>query len=302
MVDHFTAFVDRIAADIDATPARADDLASQAHLSRYHFERVITALEGESPTRFRVRILMERAAYTMVTTDQTLIEIAVAAGFGSHEAFTRAFRREYGEAPSRWRQQPGGFRIDAPNNVHFHPPGGLRLPARHRMDSVDLTLEMVRHHVWLIEQLVDRAGRLTDLQLDEQFTGPVDGIDGESARWALSRLVGQLAMWNAAIADRPYDFAVERNEPLTSIRARLDVAGPEFVSNVETLSREARFDETFVDAFSPRPRVLSYGAMVAHVLTFAAHHRLLVLARLGDCGVADLGFGDPKDWFDRTTG
>ena len=43
--------------------------------------------------------------------------------------------------------------------------------------------------------------------------------------------------------------------------------------------------------------MLSYGAMVAHVLTFAAHHRLLALSRLRECGVGDLGFGDPKHWF-----
>ena len=33
---------------------------------------------------------MERAAYRMIVTDDTLLDIATAAGFSSHEAFTRA--------------------------------------------------------------------------------------------------------------------------------------------------------------------------------------------------------------------
>ena len=67
--NHFTAFVDRLAADLDTMPARAEDMAAAAHLSRFHFERVIPAVAGESPTRFRARILLERAAYRMTTTD-----------------------------------------------------------------------------------------------------------------------------------------------------------------------------------------------------------------------------------------
>ena len=136
--DRFVAFVDRLAVDLDAIPARAEEMAAAAHLSRFHFERVIAAIAGESPTRFRTRILLERAAYRMTTTDATLLDIAVEAGYSSNEAFTRAFRRDYGVAPSTWRRRPARFRIAAPNDVHFHPPAGLRLPARHRVDSVDL--------------------------------------------------------------------------------------------------------------------------------------------------------------------
>jgi hypothetical protein len=245
----------------------------------------------------RGRILLERAAYLMITTDRTLLDIALDSGFASHEAFTRAFRREHGVLPSVWRADPTSFRIDAPSDVHFHPPAGLRLPARHRMDGVDLVIEMVEHHVWLVGELVERARLVSDDDLDATSERSVEGIDGDTLRWALSRLVGQMEMWNAAVHDRDYDFAVEEHESVTSMRRRLDRVGPEFVDNVSLLAATGRFDETFVEAFSPTPQVLSYGAMVAHVLTFAAHHRLLALSRLRECGVTDLGFGDPKHWF-----
>jgi AraC family transcriptional regulator len=153
--------------------------------------------------------------------------------------------------------------------------------------------------VWLVGQLVERAATLTDDQLDEPLAGPIDGVDGETLRWSLSRLIGQMAMWNAAMEDGEYDFAVEDAESVTSMRRRLTKTGPAFVAQVTTVAREGRFDETFVEAFSPEPVVMTYGAMVAHVLTFAAHHRLLATGRLRELGITDLGYGDPKAWFAR---
>ena len=36
--------------------------------------------------------------------------------------------------------------------------------------------------------------------------------------------------------------------------------------------------------------------MIAHVLTFAAHRRVLVCGALSDAGITDLGAGDPMTW------
>ena len=296
---HFSTFVDRIAVDVTEMPGSADEMAGLAGLSRSQFERVARAVAGESPARFRRRVLLERAAYLMLASDLTILDIALDSGFTSHEAFTRAFKREHGVLPSVWRAEPTSFRIDAPGDVHFHPPTGLRLPARHRMDGVDLVVEMVEHHVWLVGELVDRARLVADVELDQPSERSIEGLDGATLRWALSRLIGQMEMWNAAVHDGDYDFAVEEHESPTSMRRRLDRVGPEFVDNVSLLAATGRFDETFVEAFSPTPQVLSYGAMVAHVLTFAAHHRLLALSRHAEVAIPTLprGFGDPTQGF-----
>ena len=42
----------------------------------------------------------------------------------------------------------------------------------------------------------------------------------------------------------------------------------------------------------PAGRV-TYGGMIAHVLTFAAHNRTLVVLALKKAGIEDLGWGDP---------
>jgi AraC family transcriptional regulator len=45
--------------------------------------------------------------------------------------------------------------------------------------------------------------------------------------------------------------------------------------------------------------VFTYGGMIAHVLTFAAHRRTLVCGALIDAGIDDLGAGDPMRWVEE---
>jgi AraC-like DNA-binding protein len=295
--DTFARFVDVLAASLDEHDASGATLAARVHLSRFHFDRLVTAAAGEPPATLRRRILLERAAHRLMTTDDDLLEVALDAGYSSHEAFTRAFARAYGEAPSRWRRRPHSFQIDAPSKVHFNPPGGLRVPAHGKVTAMDLLTRMVEHHIWLLGEMITRAEALPDDVLDTRVEISVDGIDSEpTLRSLLSRLVGQLAMWDAVTHERPYDFGVERNESPASMRARLAEVGPAFLTQVRTIADEGRLDETFVNALCDPPRVFTYGGMVAHVLTFAAYRRTLVCGALGDAGFEELGNGDPMLW------
>src|SRR5690242_1768314 len=136
--DMFADFVDTLADVLDDHETNGEELALRLHFSRFHFDRMIKSVAGEPPAAFRRRILLERAAYRMITTRAPLIDIAVEAGYGSHEAFTRAFKQAYGVGPAAWRRKPGHIQIAAPSGVHFHPPGSLRLPARDKVSPMDL--------------------------------------------------------------------------------------------------------------------------------------------------------------------
>jgi len=226
-----------------------------------------------------------------------VLEIAMDAGYSSNEAFTRAFARHYGAPPSRWRRHPAQFQISTPNDVHFNPPGGLRVPAERKVTGMELLTRMVEHHVWLVGEMVDRADALSDEVLDAPVSISVDGIDCDpTLRSLLARLVGQLAMWDAATHDEPYDIELERGQSIGELRQTLAHAGPAFLTQVRSIIEEGRLDETFVDAVCDPPEVFTYGGMIAHVLTFAAHRRTLVCGALADAGVADLGSGDPMRW------
>ena len=296
-VDTFTRFVDVVQATLDDSDVVGADVADRAHMSRFHFDRVISAIAGEAPGKFRRRVLMERAAYRLVTSRLTVLDVAVEAGYSSHEAFTRAFARAYDTTPSSWRRRPSQFQIDAPSGVHFHPPGGLRLPARTKVTAMDLIQRLVEHHVWLVGQMLDRASRVDNDTLDRPITSSVEPLDDHpTLRSLLSRLVGQLDMWKAAIAGRTYDFSVEEGERVEDMRTRLAEAGRTFLGHVREVCDQGRLDETFVDAVCEPPEVFTHGGMIAHVLTFAAHRRTLVVGALHGAGITDLGAGDPMRW------
>ena len=293
--DTFADFVDHLAEALDDHEASGEEWARRLHFSRYHFDRMIRSVAGEPPQAFRRRVLLERAAYRMITTPAPLIDIAVEAGYGSHEAFTRAFTKAYGVAPAAWRRKPGHIQVEAPSGVHFHPPGSLRLPARDKVTAMELLTKMVEHHVWLTGEMVRLAERLTDEQLDQLIELDVDD-DQQTIRSLLSRLVGQMGMWNAALATRDYDWSVEEHESLSSMRERLAVEGPTYLSHVRDVVDHDRLDDTFVDALCEPAEVFTYGGMIAHVLTFAAHRRTLVALAFGRHGVDELGWGDPMVW------
>lgn len=302
LMDTFATFVDSLAESLDDHDAGGEDLAARAYLSRFHFDRVVTSTAGETPARLRRRVLLERAAFRLVTSDATVLEVALEAGYGSNEAFTRAFRRAYGAAPAAWRTTPGQILLESRNGVHFHPPGGLRLPPRDEVSSMDLMTKMVEHHVWLVGEIVERAATLPEESLDAPIEMSVEGVDDDpTLRSLLSRLVGQMDMWNAALESRAYDFGAERDESLASIRTRLDESGPAFVAHAREVIGANRLDETFVDAICEPPEVFTYGGMLAHVLTFAAHRRTLAIGALHSAGITDLGAGDPMRWVAERT-
>ena len=187
VADTFAQFVDAVAESLDED-VDGDVLAARLHFSRPYVDRVITAAAGETPGRFRRRIRLERAAYRLLKRESTLLDIAVEAGYSSHEAFTRAFQRGYGVAPSVWRRDPGPPLLPSPTGVHFHPPGCLRLPASRKVTSMDLVVTMTEHHIRLIGEMLDRAGRLDDAALDTPIEVSVEGIDRDpTIRSLLSR-------------------------------------------------------------------------------------------------------------------
>lgn len=153
--------------------------------------------------------------------------------------------------------------------MHFHPPGGLRLPAQQKVPPIDLLMSMVEHHVWLTGEMVACSAELTDEQLDAPIELSVDQ-DRQSIRSLLSRLVGQMGMWNAALADQDYDWSVEEHESMTPLRERLDIEGPTYLGHVGEVIEPGRLDDTFVDALCEPAEVFTYAGMIAHVLTLVA--------------------------------
>jgi AraC family transcriptional regulator len=80
-----------------------DALAELAGLSKFHLHRLFLAAAGETPKQFTLRLRLARAAAMLLATRDSVLDIALACGFQSHEAFSRAFRHALGIAPSAYR-------------------------------------------------------------------------------------------------------------------------------------------------------------------------------------------------------
>lgn len=71
--------------------------ARAAGFSPFHFHRLFTAITGETPQDFLIRLRMEKAANILVKSPaMSITEIAFACGYSSTSAFGRSFKRFYG--------------------------------------------------------------------------------------------------------------------------------------------------------------------------------------------------------------
>lgn len=87
-------------------------LASAASFSLHHFHRIFRAQLGESVMQHVRRLRIERAARRLRTSEPRLLELALEAGYESHEAFTRAFQAQLGVSPSEYRERPSSRLAD----------------------------------------------------------------------------------------------------------------------------------------------------------------------------------------------
>ena len=86
-------------------------LAEVACFSSFHFHRIFAAWMGETLGDYLRRRRIETAALRLVAQPRTrILNIALSVGFGSAEAFARAFKSRFGCSPTAWREQQSANR------------------------------------------------------------------------------------------------------------------------------------------------------------------------------------------------
>jgi len=81
------------------------DLAAETGQSPFHAHRTFRAALGETPKNFTLRLRVDRAAAALISSEASILDIALDCGFESHEVFCRAFRRRYRMSPSTFRKR-----------------------------------------------------------------------------------------------------------------------------------------------------------------------------------------------------
>ncbi len=118
-------------------PLSLDEMAGQAGVSRTHLSRIFPLVTGYSISGYiRARRLTE-SAKALVDGAPDILSVALDAGYGSHEAFTRAFRDQFGLTPADLRNRRSlndlnlvePLPMDAQTIVKLAPPRIETMPA-----------------------------------------------------------------------------------------------------------------------------------------------------------------------------
>lgn len=125
--------------DQEITP---DELAAAACYSRFHFSRLFMSMVGEPPIAMLRRLRLERAADRLSRANESILEVALDAGFASAEAFTRAFDKEFGVPPSRVRSIPFTPYLAAGSPIHFDTPHDALMSMMRQGDPTNMNIEV----------------------------------------------------------------------------------------------------------------------------------------------------------------
>ena len=87
------------------TEISVQDVAVNAGFCVDYFNRIFLTHTGYTVMAYVNDIRLKRAAALLRTTDKSLLDIALDAGYSSHEGFIKAFKKKYDQTPSMYRSQ-----------------------------------------------------------------------------------------------------------------------------------------------------------------------------------------------------
>ena len=88
-----------------SNPITIEDLAKNANQNRDYFSRQFLKHTGQRPLSFIHEKRIERAQYLIVTTNKTLLDIAIETGFNNLPHFTKIFKKKVNNTPGAYRKQ-----------------------------------------------------------------------------------------------------------------------------------------------------------------------------------------------------
>lgn len=86
-----------------ATDWTVEGLARLAAMSRSAFVQKFTAVMGVAPIRYLTAWRLAISRRALRETAKTIGNVSFEVGYESESAFSRAFKREYGQSPAQWR-------------------------------------------------------------------------------------------------------------------------------------------------------------------------------------------------------
>jgi AraC family transcriptional regulator len=129
-------------------------LAEVAHFSPFHFHRLFSAWTGETLGEYLRRRRIEIAATRLAAQPRVaVLQAALGVGFGSAEAFSRAFRARFSTSPTAWRRQQSQLRPAMSNPGQANrKPGQAREVFSRKNDAEHHSIAEASMNVEVIER------------------------------------------------------------------------------------------------------------------------------------------------------
>ena len=106
------------------------DVAAHVNVSPFYFHKGFTILCGYSMTEYMRNSRLALAGEELLTSDVTVMELAMRYGYDSPDSFTKAFTRFHGHAPSTVRRDRTMLKAFAPLRVSISLKGGYAMDYR----------------------------------------------------------------------------------------------------------------------------------------------------------------------------
>lgn len=81
------------------------EVAQQIGLSEFHFSRLFKKTTGLSPSRYLLRLRLNKARRLLLESTRSVLEVGLDVGYASASHFTEVFRRETGVTPTEYRSR-----------------------------------------------------------------------------------------------------------------------------------------------------------------------------------------------------
>lgn len=88
-----------------------DNIAEEAHFSKFHFIRLFKKVYGKTPHHYLTQVRVAQAKLLLMKRD-TVAEVSFAIGFESVTSFTGLFKKIVGVTPAVFQQQQHARRLN----------------------------------------------------------------------------------------------------------------------------------------------------------------------------------------------
>jgi AraC family transcriptional regulator len=152
-------------------------ISAAVYVSRFHLSRAFPAATGISLAAYVRGRRLSEAAKALVAGAPDILDVALSTGYGSHEAFTRAFRQLFGLAPEQLRAKahlkdlklwepmrmnnPTITPIAAPRIIKSNPQLIFGLSQRYACDKIAGIPAQWNRFVPFLDQIPGQVGNTT---------------------------------------------------------------------------------------------------------------------------------------------